>query len=301
MNASRTPLGEYLRARRALVSPEDVGLPIVSRRRVAGLRRDEVALLADVSAGYYLRLEQGHDTRPSTQVLQALGRALQLDDAAVEYMTRLVRLQSDGRPTSDSDGFPAAMDMSMRALFSQWKHTPAYLMDGNQDVVLSNDLARAMAPGALEPGVNLPQLVFSPAARAADPYWEETAIRTVATLRYGSDPNDPRLHEIVGRLYLNDPDFRRLWARHDARPHYVGPIDQMIPPFGAVSLTCQTFVVPGTKGHVLVVFHAQAGSRAASAVEALRQRVSRVEQDAALAPERSAAGSAVLAPERSVA
>ncbi len=151
MQASRTPLGEYLRARRALISPEDVGLPIASRRRVAGLRRDEVAQLADVSAGYYLRLEQGHDSRPSAQVLQALSRALQLDASAFEYMSRLVQIQTNGRRPMKKESLTPQTQASIHALFSQWKHTPAYLMDGNQDVLMSNDLARAMAPGALEP------------------------------------------------------------------------------------------------------------------------------------------------------
>lgn len=273
MQASRTPLGEYLRARRALISPEDVGLPIASRRRVAGLRRDEVAQLADVSAGYYLRLEQGHDSRPSAQVLQALSRALQLDASAFEYMSRLVQIQTNGRRPMKKESLTPQTQASIHALFSQWKHTPAYLMDGNQDVLMSNDLARAMAPGALEPGVNLPLLVFSEGWRAADPDWEDTAVRTAATLRYGSDPTDPRLHEIVGQLYLRNADFRRLWARHDARPHYVGPIDQVIAPFGAVSLTCQTLIVPGTEGHVLVVFHAEPGTVAATAIDSLRERV----------------------------
>jgi transcriptional regulator with XRE-family HTH domain len=273
MQASRTPLGEYLRARRALISPEDVGFPVASRRRrVAGLRRDEVAQLADVSAGYYLRLEQGHDRRPSPQVLQALSRALQLDASAFEYMTRLVQIQTDGRRPK-KEPLASQTQTSIHALFSQWKHTPAYLMDGNQDVLMSNDLARAMAPGALEPGVNLPLLVFSEGWRAADPHWEDTAVRTAATLRYGSDPTDPRLHEIVGQLYLQNADFRRLWARHDARPHYVGPIDQVIAPFGTVSLTCQTLIVPGTQGHVLVVFHAEPGTVAAAAIDSLRERV----------------------------
>lgn len=272
MPITATPLGEYLRARRALVQPADVGIVSMTQRRVAGLRRDEVARRAGISQEYYLRLEQGRDRQPSDQVLLALGRALRLDPAAVEHMRRLVRIQT-GELAQDAPVPPGSTRTALAGLLDQWTGTPAYVMDGNQDVLVVNPLARAMTGGALRPGVNLPFAVFSPAARAAMEDWPEAAERTAATLRYGSDPRDRRLQEIVGTLSIRDEDFRRLWARHDARPYLNGSIEQEVHGHGRVTLRCQTLEVPGPRRHVLTAFHAPTGSRAADVLAALRDDV----------------------------
>ncbi|SDQ31055.1 Helix-turn-helix domain-containing protein [Curtobacterium sp. UNCCL20] len=265
-----TLLGEYLRARRALVQPHDVGIVSLTPRRVIGLRRDEVARRAGISQEYYLRLEQGRDRQPSDQVLHALGRALCLDAAGVEHMGRLVRVQTGGAgPAAVGVATPASM-RTLAGLLDQWTGTPAYVMDTNQDVLVVNPLARAMTGGALRPGVNLALAVFSPAGRALARGWAEAAARTVATLRYGSDPRDRRLQEIVGTLSVRDEDFRRLWARHDARPYTNGPVEQDVHGHGRVTLTCQTLEVPGPRRNVLVAFHAPAGSDGARALAALR-------------------------------
>jgi transcriptional regulator with XRE-family HTH domain len=269
MSTTRTPLGEYLRARRALVQPTDVGIVSLTPRRVVGLRRDEVAQRAGISQEYYLRLEQGRDRQPSDQVLHALGRALRLDAAAVDHMRRIVRIQTGGLP-GDAPPPPGPVLPALAALLDQWTGTPAYVMDGNQDVLVVNPLARAMTGGGLRPGVNLPLAVFSPFARSAMPDWPEAAERTAATLRYGSDPRDRRLQEIVGTLSVRDADFRRLWARHDARPYLNGSIDQEVHGHGRVTLRCQTLEVPGPRRHVLTAFHAAPGSPAAEALAALR-------------------------------
>jgi len=269
MPTTATPLGEYLRARRALVQPTDVGIVSLTPRRVAGLRRDEVAQRAGISQEYYLRLEQGRDRQPSDQVLHALGRALRLDPAAVDHMRRLVRIQTGDVP-SDVPAPPGPVMTALAGLLDQWTGTPAYIMDGNQDVLIVNPLARAMTGGGLRPGVNLPLAVFSPFARAAMEDWPEAAERTAATLRYGSDPRDRRLQEIVGTLSVRDADFRRLWARHDARPYLNGSIEQEVHGHGRVTLRCQTLEVPGPRRHVLTAFHAPAGSPGATALEALR-------------------------------
>ncbi|MDR6170465.1 helix-turn-helix domain-containing protein [Curtobacterium sp. SORGH_AS_0776] len=272
MPTTATPLGEYLRARRALVQPTDVGIVSLTPRRVAGLRRDEVAQRAGISQEYYLRLEQGRDRQPSDQVLLALGRALRLDGAAVDHMRRLVRIQT-GELTPDAPAFPGSATTALAGLLDQWTGTPAYVMDGNQDVLVVNPLARAMTGGALRPGVNLPFAVFSAAARAAMEDWPEAAERTAATLRYGSDPRDRRLQEIVGTLSIRDEEFRRLWARHDARPYLNGSIEQEVHGHGPVTLRCQTLEIPGARRHVLTAFHAPAGSHAAEVLAALREEL----------------------------
>ena len=272
MPITATPLGEYLRARRALVQPTDVGIVSMTPRRVAGLRRDEVARRAGISQEYYLRLEQGRDRQPSDQVLLALGRALRLDGAAVDHMRRLVRIQT-GELMPDAPASPGSATTALAGLLDQWTGTPAYVMDGNQDVLVVNPLARAMTGGALRPGVNLPFAVFSAAARAAMEDWPEAAERTAATLRYGSDPRDRRLQEIVGTLSIRDEEFRRLWARHDARPYLNGSIEQEVHGHGRVTLRCQTLEVPGARRHVLTAFHAPAGSQAAEVLAALREEL----------------------------
>jgi transcriptional regulator with XRE-family HTH domain len=272
MPTAITPLGEYLRARRALVQPQDVGIVSSTPRRVVGLRRDEVARRAGISQEYYLRLEQGRDRQPSDQVLHALGRALRLDQDAVDHMDRLVRIQT-GEARSDDHTTPARVMDTLSGLLDQWTGTPAYIMDGNQDVLVVNPLARAMTGGGLTPGVNLPLAVFSPFGRAVMEDWPDAAARTAATLRYGSDPRDRRLQEIIGTLSVRDPDFRRLWARHDARPYLNGSIDQDVHGHGRVTLTCQTLEVPGPQRYVLTAFHAADGTDGARALAALRDEV----------------------------
>lgn len=266
-----TPLGEYLRARRALVQPEDVGIVSLTPRRVAGLRRDEVARRAGISQEYYLRLEQGRDRQPSDQVLHALGRALNLEAVAVDHMSRLVRMQA-GEAPMEAPAPATEVLAALAGLLDQWTGTPAYIMDGNQDVVIVNPLARAMTGGGLRPGVNLPLAVFSGAGRAMLEDWPDAAARTAATLRYGSDPRDRRLQEIVGTLSVRDDDFRQLWSRHDARPYLNGFVRQHVHGYGPVSLACQTLEVPGPRRFVLTAFHASAGSEGAAALAGLGRR-----------------------------
>lgn len=272
MPTAITPLGEYLRARRALVQPQDVGIVSSTPRRVVGLRRDEVARRAGISQEYYLRLEQGRDRQPSDQVLHALGRALRLDQDAVDHMDRLVRIQT-GEARGDDRAIPPRVMETLGGLLDQWTGTPAYIMDGNQDVLVVNPLARAMTGGGLVPGVNLPLAVFSPVGRALMHDWPEAAERTAATLRYGSDPRDRRLQEIVGLLSVRDAEFRRLWARHDARPYLNGALEQEVHGQGRVTLTCQTLEVPGPQRFVLTAFHAAPGTDGARALAALRNDV----------------------------
>ncbi len=148
--AIHSRLGDYLRARRALVNPADVGFPVgEERRRVAGLRREEVAILAGISTDYYLRLEQGRDLHPSAQVLDALARALQLDAAATTYLHRLAQPPRAPEPADRVD----VVDPSTRALIDSWPLTAAVVHNRYIDVLASNELARALNPN-FRPGVN---------------------------------------------------------------------------------------------------------------------------------------------------
>ena len=153
--ASSTALGEYLRARRELVRPEDVSLPNVGRRRVPGLRREELAMLAGISSGYYLRLEQGRDHHPSAHVLNALARALQLDEYATAHLHSLSQPTVARRRTGESERAPE----SVTRLITSWSTTPAFVQGRHMDVLAANALASAVSP-VFSPGVNIVQATF---------------------------------------------------------------------------------------------------------------------------------------------
>ncbi|MCW3027307.1 MAG: transcriptional regulator, partial [Solirubrobacterales bacterium] len=211
-------VGEYLRARRELVRPQDVGVPdLGGRRRVPGLRREEVAMLAGVSSDYYVRLEQGRDQHPSQQVLDALARALQLDDDAAAHLHSLANRPSHRRrKTARPEKVPAGIVQ----LIESWSQTPAYVQGRNMDVLAVNPLATALAPYYIK-GENLVRAAFlDPRVRDMYRDWEQVTETTVAGLRalVGPDVDDPRLNELVGELSVRSERFRQLWARHDARP-----------------------------------------------------------------------------------
>ena len=254
-SVNRSAVGEYLRARRELLSPADVGLPQGERRRVHGLRRSEVAMLAGISPDYYLRLEQGRDGPPSDQVLTALGRALLLDDEGLEYLHHLAHpVRGHSERSADH-----RVDDALLRLMALWTGTPAVVIDGCMDVLVSNPLAAALAPGIFEPGGNLVLAIFEPLSRQAAPDWEELAGRTVASLRLGADPDDPRLHDIVGEL-STDPDFSRLWARHDVQAFTTGTTTHYVADIGFIQLQFQNLAVPGRSGLVLTTYFADEGS-----------------------------------------
>ncbi|WP_160150867.1 helix-turn-helix transcriptional regulator [Microbacterium timonense] len=265
-----SPLGEYLRARRALVSPEDVGLPRDPNRRVAGLRRDEVARVAAISPEYYLRLEQGHHQTPSEPVLQGLARALLLDDAAESYMRRLV---------AHTDPEAAELERSetlsgeqIRALLDAWPHLPAGMLDRNMDVVATNRMLDIVTRGTVAVGDNVVQFIFSEGFKRIAFDWERLAAGTVAGLRYAGDPTDPRYRQIVGDLLVRSREFRHFWLRHDASPWSVGRTTHDIPPLGPVEMTFQNFEVSGTGGYHLSILFPDPGSEGADLIAELAER-----------------------------
>jgi transcriptional regulator with XRE-family HTH domain len=240
-------IGEYLRARRELVQPADVGLPQpAGRRRVPGLRREEIAILAGVSADYYVRLEQGRDQHPSAQVLDALARALQLDDDAIAHLHSLAApaARRRRRPSPRPERVPAGI----LQLISTWHETPAYVYGRYMDVLAANPLATALAP-YYAPGENLVRATFLD-ARLHDRYedWDRAAEATVAALRalVGPGADDPQLNELVGELSVRSDRFRQLWARHDARPKRSGTTQIQHPQVGALELNYEKLPIPPT-------------------------------------------------------
>ncbi|MFI6461587.1 helix-turn-helix transcriptional regulator [Streptomyces sp. NPDC050538] len=261
---SKNALGEFLRARRERVRPEDVGLSGGGLRRVPGLRREEVALLAGISSDYYLRLEQGRDRNPSAQVLEALARVLRLDTSATAH---LLSLAQPGRPAVSRRRVrrPEAVPTSVRELLDTWSGHPAYVQNRFTDCLAANALCRALSPN-YTPGVNLLRAVFlDPAERELRRDWEELTAEGVATLRghIGPDVDEPRLVELVGELSVRSDRFRLLWSRHEVRP-MLGRTSLLTHPLvGDFELRSNKFEIPGTNALSMVVFHAEPGSRSA--------------------------------------
>jgi transcriptional regulator with XRE-family HTH domain len=257
-------LGDFLRARRSALQPREVGIIPESGRRVAGLRREEIADRAGISLEYYVRLEQGRYQQISDQVLASLARALVLDDHSREYLYRLAL----HAPTDVAMNPGTSVSLVVLKLMKQWANTPAYIFDRNQDILVVNELAAALSPGYAVPGNNLVLMLFTATdEQRTNPKWRDTARATVAALRFHGDPTDPRLRQIVGDLSVRDRDFRRFWADHEVRPLTSGVAPNFVPGFGWVDLAWQALEVPG--GHFLNVKVVEPNTPAAAAVEYL--------------------------------
>jgi transcriptional regulator with XRE-family HTH domain len=258
-------LGDYLRARRQQVRPEDVGLVAGTRRRVAGLRREELALLAGISTDYYLRLEQGRETHPSAQVVDALARALRLDVKATEYLHQLASptgSRQDHASVEAADG--------TEELIEQFA-MPAIVASRCLDVLAANAIARALSPG-FAPGQNfLCWRLLEPAARDLYVDWDEATDVAVSGLREaaGSDPDDPRLRSMIDELSAVSERFQELWARADVG-YRLGVIHMRHPNVGDLYLHRNRFNIPHSGGQHLLIYRAEPGSESAAALDALR-------------------------------
>ena len=253
-------LGDHLRARRELVAPEDVGLPVIGTRRVAGLRREEVALLAGISADYYLRLEQGRDRNPSVQVLEAIARVLRLDAAGTEYLISLAAPKPRTRRRPRREVVPTGVLQLLDGL-----GLPAFVEGRWFDVLAANPLARTLSAN-LQVGENRLRSVFlDPAEQALWPDWETAAAMLVAGFResVGSEIDDPRSVELVGELSLASEPFRRLWARHDVHVREGAPTRVDHPQVGEFTLSREKLQISGTDGQMLVIYHAVPGTSSA--------------------------------------
>jgi transcriptional regulator with XRE-family HTH domain len=246
-------LGDYLRARREQVRPEEVGLAAGPRRRVPGLRREELATLAGISSAYYLRLEQGRDTRPSAQVVDALAHALRLDVKATDYLHRLASAPGSRRSHPGGETVANGLD----ELIDQFP-MPAIVASRCQDVLAANPCAQALSPG-FAPGENfLRWRLLDPAARELYVDWDEATAIAVSGLR-----------ELIDELSAASQRFRELWARAEVgyRP---GIIHMRHPHVGELYLHRSSLNVPHAGGQHLLIFYAEPGSGSAKALEELR-------------------------------
>ncbi|MFD3549653.1 helix-turn-helix domain-containing protein [Streptomyces sp. NPDC058655] len=273
----RAELGEFLRSRRARLRPEDVGLPDYGRhRRVPGLRREELAQLAGVSVAYYTRLEQGNGHNVSAEVLDAIARALRLDDTECTHLAHLARPRSRSRAQRSRAHRPQQVRPELRTLMDAMDGVPAYLVGRRQDVIAWNRLAAAVFGdfGALPAQErNLVRLVFlDPATAELYADWECRACEVVSNLRMyaGRHPEDERLSALVGELSVKNEEFRQLWAAHTVAADKTHGVKRLRHPLvGEVSLAFETLRLPDDAEQALVVFHAAPGSPSRDALSLL--------------------------------
>jgi transcriptional regulator with XRE-family HTH domain len=259
-------LGEFLRARREQLRPEDVGLEDGGHRRTPGLRREEVAMLAGISTDYYLRLEQGRDRTPSVQVAEAVGRVLRLDAGEAAYLHTLARPRPRRAPRRRAEKVPPGTLRLLSAL-----PIPAFVQDRYLSVLAANPMARALSPN-MRPGVNRLQAAFlDPAERALHDDWEQATGAAVGQLRaaMGTETDDPRMAALVGELSIKSERFRRLWARQDIVRRAGGPARLHHPEVGDLELHREKLIVAGTDDLVVVIYHADPGTASARALALL--------------------------------
>ncbi|MGV9310653.1 helix-turn-helix domain-containing protein [Streptomyces sp. NPDC003691] len=263
-NRSRNgELGDFLRARRAEVTPEQVGLPVVGQpRRVAGLRREEVARLAAISTEYYTRLEQGRLTGASAAVLGAIARALLLDEDRTGYLFRLAD-KSGARPRGRAD---RRVRPRTRLLLDNLTDTPAMVLGRTMDVLAWNDLAAALYTdfAKLPPAErNLMRMAFlDPRMRELYTDWEESARNCVAFVRMDAaeGPVPPGLEALVGELSVRDEDFRRWWASHNVARKTFGTKHYHHPVAGDLTLDWQFLTCPHDPDQSVMVLTAEPGT-----------------------------------------
>ncbi|MFJ8186236.1 helix-turn-helix transcriptional regulator [Streptomyces sp. NPDC096105] len=261
-------LGGFLRARRARLRPEDTGIPSSGRRRVPGLRREEVATLAEVSTDYYTRLEQGRERHPSPQVLDAVGRALRLDDEAVAHLHRVAGPATRRtRPAQRAE----RVAPHLRRLLDSWSVTPAFVLGAALDVLARNRLADALFSGFTHPDNLLRMTFLDPAARRFHRDWNRAAESAVAALRRaaGTGPDHRALSTLVGELSIKSPEFRTLWARHDVRGKTRETKLLHHAEVGDLELHYESFTVNSAPTQQLVVYQAEPGTPSADALTLL--------------------------------
>ncbi|MFE4369832.1 helix-turn-helix transcriptional regulator [Streptomyces sp. NPDC056835] len=261
-------LGQFLRSRRERLSPAAAGLSNVGRRKVAGLRRDEVAALAGVSLSYYSRLEQGRELSPSPRVLEAMARALRLGDEDKRELFRLAR------PTARRTKSPVRVERvrpHLRRLIESWTTTPAFIIGHAQDLLATNSLADALYRDFAQPDNVLRMLFLDPAAKTFYRHAERARHHAVADLQRTAarTPEDPRILELVGELSVRSGEFRALWAREYSRvpPYDVKRVHHSL--VGDLELRHEALNIRSAPGQQLIILQAEPSSPSADGLALL--------------------------------
>jgi transcriptional regulator with XRE-family HTH domain len=274
-NDVRADIRQFLTTRRAKLTPAQAGLPAYGgNRRVPGLRREEVALLAGISIEYYTRLERGNARGVSDEVLEGLARALQLDEVERAHLGDLVRTANAARPARRR-ATPQRVRPSVQRLLDSMTATAAFLRNGRLDILAANQLGYALyAPAFLDPArpVNLARFVFLD-SKSTEFYrdWDGIAHATVGSLRAeaGRAPDDRALTELVGELSVRSQEFRVRWAAHDVHYYRSGVQPFHHPLVGDLTLDYDALELPADPGLTIVAYSAEAGSPARHALDLL--------------------------------
>ena len=275
---NRADVRAFLMSRRAKVTPDAAGVIGGTNRRVPGLRRSEVAALAGVSVEYYAKLERGAIGGASASVLDAVARALQLDDTERAHLFDLARA-ADGIPSSGRPRRRVARSATPRPSL-QWALSAitdgvAFVRDQRQDLLATNALGRAFYSPVIGDGGRTPNLArfqfLDPAARDFYPDWDLFAEMCVAIMRAeaGRDPHDKGLQDLVGELSTRSETFRRLWGAHDVRTHGAGTKRFHHPVVGELTLAYEELAITAEPGQVLLVYTAEPGSASAESLRLL--------------------------------
>ncbi|QFY10051.1 helix-turn-helix domain-containing protein [Nonomuraea phyllanthi] len=275
----RGEVREFLTSRRAKVTPEQAGIPGGSNRRVPGLRRTEVAILAGVSVEYYAKLERGRIAGASASVLDAIARALQLDDTERTHLFDLARaadgVPASGRPRRRSTRQNASRP-SLHWALDAITDAVAFVRDPRQDLLATNALGRRFYSPVIGGGggrtPNLARFQFlDPASRDFYPDWDLFAEMCVAIMRAeaGRDPHDRALQDLVGELSTCSETFRTLWAAHDVRTHGTGTKRFIHPEVGELVLAYEELAVTAEPGLILMIYTAEPGSPSAERLRLL--------------------------------
>lgn len=268
----RTELSEFLRSRRARLSPDDVGLPQYGRaRRVPGLRREELAQLAGVSVAYYTRLEQGNGRNVSDEVLDSISNALRLNDAERTYLRNLAVCPhaTKKKKTATTRVRPALKHLL------DYVGVPAYIGGRRSDVLAWNPMAAALFGDWAQvppPERNWARFIFlQPSYQQLFVNWESKAADVVGFLRMdaGCYPNDPELAALIGELSVKSELFRQLWAKHDVKEKSFGTKVLRHPLVGEMTLAYETLRMPSEPDLFLTTYHAEPASPSAEALQLL--------------------------------
>jgi transcriptional regulator with XRE-family HTH domain len=280
---------DFLTTRRARISPQQAGVPtFLGTRRVPGLRREEVAHLAGVSVDYYNRLERGKAKGASQEVLDAIARALQLDDIERQHLMDLVQV-TQTRPAVRKRSKRSRVDPALQAVLDSISG-PAFIQNERIDLVAANTLGWAMYPAASEcaPGTfSHPRFTFlDPRSRDLIDDWDATARTTVALLRSaaGRDPYDEDLISLVGALSTQSEEFRTLWAAHDVIRYRGGAKRFHHPEVGELEFSYQSFDIPSDPGLVMLVYTVEPNSPTAQAMTILSSWVAPAADPSAIQP-----------------
>ncbi|GAA3366144.1 helix-turn-helix transcriptional regulator [Saccharopolyspora gregorii] len=274
---NRSEIRDFLISRRAKLAPEQVGMPTSRRRRVPGLRREEVAVLAGVSTEWYTRLEKGHIGGVSEEVLEAVAGALLLDEDERTYLFQLARAARSARrrPHGSHRRKIEEIPPSMQWALDSMTMAPAFVRSGRLDITASNALCRALYAPMFDSGTTVDRgranfaryFFLDPGSADFFVDWEDGARATVAMLRAeaGREPHDRALRELVGELSTLSADFRTMWASHDVRIHHEGAKRLNHPEVGRLEMTFRSLNLPLSPraDHNLIIYAAEPGSPAA--------------------------------------